>query len=311
MSVTLNAKGTTVPYFTIGKNGTTLYQGTADPSGSYTINNGDYWFNSTLNSLNVRVSSAWASPSLGGISFPSGGGTNGQVLATNGSGVLSWTTVVGVGTLGISDGGTGATTAATARTNLGVSTGVNASAILPSGTTAQRDGSPAAGYIRFNSTLSHFEGYNGTVWTPVATRNTWNSGDVIQEVVYTDAGATHSGTSFNNTTVSYKPITPKSTSSKILVSVTYTAGVGPQTGVNATGIFQLWEATAGFIGVTSGITAAVGAGGIGPASPSAISVIYSNTSSAVKQFSMQSYTTSSGSPVSATGMVWSLREIQN
>ena len=40
-------------------------------------------------------------------------------------------------------------------------------AILPNGTTAQRDGSPVAGYIRFNSTLSQFEGYNGTSWASV------------------------------------------------------------------------------------------------------------------------------------------------
>ena len=35
---------------------------------------------------------------------------------------------------------------------------------LPSGTTAQRDGSPAAGMIRFNSTTSGFEGYDGSAW---------------------------------------------------------------------------------------------------------------------------------------------------
>jgi hypothetical protein len=35
---------------------------------------------------------------------------------------------------------------------------------LPSGTTAQRDGSPAAGYIRFNSTTGSFEGYDGSAW---------------------------------------------------------------------------------------------------------------------------------------------------
>ena len=38
------------------------------------------------------------------------------------------------------------------------------SAKLPTGTTAQRDGSPAAGYIRFNTTDSSFEGYDGSAW---------------------------------------------------------------------------------------------------------------------------------------------------
>lgn len=34
----------------------------------------------------------------------------------------------------------------------------------PAGTTAQRPGSPQAGYFRFNSDTSTFEGYDGTVW---------------------------------------------------------------------------------------------------------------------------------------------------
>ena len=36
---------------------------------------------------------------------------------------------------------------------------------IPSGTTAQRPGSPAAGMIRFNTDLASFEQYNGTAWT--------------------------------------------------------------------------------------------------------------------------------------------------
>ena len=32
------------------------------------------------------------------------------------------------------------------------------------GTTAQRDGSPSAGYLRFNSSDSSFEGYDGSAW---------------------------------------------------------------------------------------------------------------------------------------------------
>jgi hypothetical protein len=37
---------------------------------------------------------------------------------------------------------------------------------MPAGTTAQRDGSPAAGYTRFNSTLGVNETYSGSVWLP-------------------------------------------------------------------------------------------------------------------------------------------------
>ena len=35
---------------------------------------------------------------------------------------------------------------------------------IPSGTTAQRDGSPAGGMFRHNSTLNQFEGYNNGAW---------------------------------------------------------------------------------------------------------------------------------------------------
>jgi hypothetical protein len=38
------------------------------------------------------------------------------------------------------------------------------SAEIPTGTEAQRDGSPSAGYFRFNTDTNQFEGYNGTAW---------------------------------------------------------------------------------------------------------------------------------------------------
>jgi hypothetical protein len=38
------------------------------------------------------------------------------------------------------------------------------SAVLPAGTEAERDGSPQAGYLRFNNDTDSFEGYNGTAW---------------------------------------------------------------------------------------------------------------------------------------------------
>jgi hypothetical protein len=38
------------------------------------------------------------------------------------------------------------------------------SAVIPAGTTGQRDGSPANGYFRYNSSLASFEGYVGGAW---------------------------------------------------------------------------------------------------------------------------------------------------
>ena len=55
-------------------------------------------------------------------------------------------------------------------------TGTTGSAELPVGTTAQRDGTPAAGMIRYNSTLSQFEGY-GSAWGAIGGGATGGSGD--------------------------------------------------------------------------------------------------------------------------------------
>lgn len=40
--------------------------------------------------------------------------------------------------------------------------------VLPIGTTAQRPASPVAGMIRYNSTLSVVEMYNGTSWITIS-----------------------------------------------------------------------------------------------------------------------------------------------
>jgi hypothetical protein len=50
---------------------------------------------------------------------------------------------------------------------------------LPVGTTAERDGSPAAGYLRFNSTLSKPEIYNGSAWGAVGGGATGGGSDAV------------------------------------------------------------------------------------------------------------------------------------
>ena len=53
------------------------------------------------------------------------------------------------------------------------------SALIPTGTEAQRDGSPGAGYFRFNSDSSSFEGYNGSSWGSVGGGATGGGNDAV------------------------------------------------------------------------------------------------------------------------------------
>ena len=60
-----------------------------------------------------------------------------------------------------------------------VQTSSTGSAVLPSGTEAQRDGSPSAGYLRFNTDIDKPEIYNGTAWGSVGGGATGGGSDAI------------------------------------------------------------------------------------------------------------------------------------
>jgi hypothetical protein len=53
----------------------------------------------------------------------------------------------------------------------------DASVIVPSITTGERDAVPAAGYFHFNNTLNQFEGYNGSEWGAVGGGATGGAGN--------------------------------------------------------------------------------------------------------------------------------------
>ena len=89
-------------------------------------------------------------------------------------------TNLGLGTAAI----TPSTDYATAAQGVLASTSVQASsttgsAEVPTGTTAQRDGTPAAGYLRFNSTDTSFEGYDGSAWGSIGGGATGGGSDSI------------------------------------------------------------------------------------------------------------------------------------
>jgi hypothetical protein len=61
MAVHINAKGTTVSSFKIGKGGSTLYPTASDPGGQ----NGDWWLDTT-GSIKVKISGSWTDIATGG-----------------------------------------------------------------------------------------------------------------------------------------------------------------------------------------------------------------------------------------------------
>ena len=99
---------------------------------------------------------------LGGATFASPGPIGGTVPSSG-----SFTSLTLSSALSITQGGTGAVSAAAALIALGERTGATGSLVLPNGTTAQRDAVPSAGWLRWNSTLSQAEVWNGTAWTGV------------------------------------------------------------------------------------------------------------------------------------------------
>ena len=91
MAVTLNARGTTVPSFKIGKGGVTIYQGDNDPSNTYSINTGDLWIDRTNEKIKFRDANGdWhvqldSIDDLTDVDISSNAPTNGQTLVWDNS----------------------------------------------------------------------------------------------------------------------------------------------------------------------------------------------------------------------------------
>ena len=89
--------------------------------------------------------------------------------------------------------------------------GANASAKIPAGTTAQRDGSPSAGFLRWNTTIPQAEIYTGSEWSLVG------GGNSTKQVAWEHESVLASGTNYvmedGNNAISAGPITIDSNSS--------------------------------------------------------------------------------------------------
>lgn len=214
-------------------------------------------------------------------------GTTGLTPSTSTSGAITV-----AGTLVVANGGTGLTTITAGRILFGAGTsalgnsanlffdstnnrfGVNTATpsvtgsfvgtdaiLIPGGTTGQRP-TPASGMLRFNSTTTEFEGYNGTAWASVGGAALSNDTATATNVFPLFANAT-SGTAStlftSNAKLLYKPSTGEFKASALVATnglfvnaTSIAASYTIQTGFNAQSVGPVTIASGQSVTITSG-----------------------------------------------------------
>jgi len=178
----------------MSRNGTGTYN---LPAGNPVVTNttiSSTWANTTLADIATALTGSLASdgqtPATGNLDMNSNKIVNLAAGTTTGDAVnftqfeLATKTAVAI-TGGTINGTTiGATTPASgAFTTLAASGNVSMTStgfmLIPAGTTAQRPVSPANGYMRYNTTTSQFEGYQGGAWGQLGGGATGGGGDEV------------------------------------------------------------------------------------------------------------------------------------
>lgn len=118
----------------------------------------DTEFNNIATAVNSKVDST-----SGTLTTPTitGGTINNTVIGGTTPAALTATTITGTAITGTTITGTALTASADSSFT---STGA---VLLSKGTTGERPGTPVSGQIRFNTTSTEFEGYNGSSWAAV------------------------------------------------------------------------------------------------------------------------------------------------
>jgi len=188
-----------------------------DNDGNALLTGALYW-NSTSNELYLWTGSAWTSSALSGTDFVA---KTGDTM----TGALSLTALTA--------------SADSAFTSTGALS-------ISKGTTGQRP-TPASGMLRFNTTTTEFEGYNGTAWASVGGAALSNDTSTATNLFPLFANATSGAASTlftGSTKLLYKPSTGELSSSVV------NAGNGIY--VNSQSIAVSYTIAAGYSGMSSG-----------------------------------------------------------
>jgi len=216
------------------------------------------------------------------------GGTNLTTFTSGGAMYATSTSVLTTGTLPVTAGGSGQTSFTAGQIHYGsfstsanlfydagnirLGVGTNTPAVtasfvgtdavrIPSGTTAQQP-TGVAGYLRFNTTTTQFEGYNGTAWASVGGAAISNDTTTSTNIYPISASAT-SGTALtvytSNAKFLYKPSTGELQASEMVASnglfvnaTSIAASYTIATGYNAQSVGPVTIASGQSVTITSG-----------------------------------------------------------
>lgn len=141
---------------------------TLDNSGN-ALTTGDIYFNTTDNVLKFYSGAAWVAPEDVATTAATAAANSATAASTSATNAANSATAAAAS----------ATEAAATLASKVSKTGDTGSAVIPTGTTGQRDGSPTSGFFRFNTTLGKFEGYSGTAWGAVGGGATGGGSDAV------------------------------------------------------------------------------------------------------------------------------------
>jgi hypothetical protein len=221
-AVTVNTTTNAQSYTTTGAGTITISSGTAG----------------TINNMSIGATTALAG-SFTALAY--------TTTLTGGTGIIA------IGTNQIYKDATGKVGLGTASPAVTLAISATDAILIPKGTTAQQP-TGVAGYLRFNTTTTQFEGHNGTAWASVGGAAISNDTTTATNVYPLFAAAT-SGTALTvytgNAKLLYKPSTGEFTSSVL------TAGNGIV--VNSQSVATSYTIAAGYSGTSAGpITIASG-----------------------------------------------------
>jgi hypothetical protein len=127
-----------------------------------------------------------------------------------------------------------------------------------------------------------------------------------------DAGSSTSSTSQVNLSVSGQSITPKSTTSRILVRCSFMANIPNLAATNVQAAFQLYDSTnATAIGYNVTFGPISGSGNVGMSANQTIEYFVTNSALTLRSFTLRGNTGNASVAFSATQCVWTLTEVSN